>query len=231
MRFTIFLDSKTHRTIDVPRFQRRKIGEKRRSPPPPPSSKPGKLHLDYKMHPHFPSKFGGRVVCFRVWKIWCIKSDIWWSSILLMFSSLWPRWAYLKFSGDHSHRWYQITANIKPTCVEPEVILHVEINGNLENNAIIEHPGMDWPICGLTVVKDYNALVKILRLLKSDKTATKFLRSTLLKDTVHQNSTLCTLQRGNVSFTQPLKLTPTSILKLKGGEVNAVLQSGWGRIR
>ena len=28
-------------------------------PHPTPSSEPGKLHSDYKMHPHLPPKFGG----------------------------------------------------------------------------------------------------------------------------------------------------------------------------
>ena len=33
---------------------------------PPPTSKPGKLHFNYKMHRHFPPKFGAKSVFYSL---------------------------------------------------------------------------------------------------------------------------------------------------------------------
>ena len=56
-----FLDYKRHRTIRRTYvLEEENRGKKTLHRPPPPES--GKLHSDYKMHPHFLPKFGGEKV-------------------------------------------------------------------------------------------------------------------------------------------------------------------------
>ena len=50
---------KMHQTIRHTWVLEEKIGKKICSTTAPALSKPGKLHSDHKMHPHFPPKFGG----------------------------------------------------------------------------------------------------------------------------------------------------------------------------
>ena len=55
-----FSDYETHWTIRRPQVLEEENRGKKPTPPlPPPTSESGKLHLDYKTHPHFPPKFGG----------------------------------------------------------------------------------------------------------------------------------------------------------------------------
>ena len=64
-----FLDYKTHQTIRhtqvLEEENRGKNPLHRPSPFIPPLSQ-AKLHLDYKMHPHFPPKFGGKSVSYSL---------------------------------------------------------------------------------------------------------------------------------------------------------------------